>query len=223
MSSELISTGVYGVPEAARIIGASAPAVSRWAFGYSRHGQSYDPVIDTFLPTLDGRAAISFLELVELFTIKEFRRARVPWILIRKTFEYLAQQLETDYPFARDRWFADPAGIYHDIDGSSNLVEVSGDGQMAMKDALLPYLRQLDFDDGFARRWYPRGKHVPVVLDPEMAFGAPVVAGTGIETAVIADLHREGETAESIAWWYEIDHHSVDAAILFEESMSSAA
>src|SRR5438093_136641 len=43
-----------------------------------------------------------------------------------------------------------------------------------------PYLKEVDFSplSSLAERWWPLGRDVPVVLDPRIAFGAPVVAGT---------------------------------------------
>ena len=93
---------------------------------------------------------------------------------------------------------------------------------MALRHALLPYLHQLDFEEGFARRWFPRGRSVPIVLDPEVSFGAPVVAGTGIQTATLSGMIEAGETAESVAWWYRLGIPLVDAAVHFERSLSAA-
>lgn len=219
----LIAKGVYGVPLAARILAEEPRTVKRWAFGYTRRGTAQKPVIDTFLPTLDGTRALSFLELVELFTVREFRRVGCSWHRIRQTFEHNKEALGTPYPFAYRRWLADPAGIYYQDDDDSPLVEASGGGQVAMKHALDMYLQRLDFGlDNLAARWFPLGKHRPVVIDPEVAFGAPVVKGTGIETAVIRGMVEAGESIEAVAWWYDLEHQQVDAALEYERSLTAA-
>lgn len=219
---EFVDGGVYTLPEAARLLRSQRATVQRWAFGYRRGGKSYPPVIDAHLPDVDGRHAVTFLELVELFTIREFRSVKVPWHKIRATFDYLSGALETRHPFALKRWFVDKAGIYYQVEAGGPFIEASGDGQLAIKAALTPYLRQLEFDlEGIARRWFPLGKEAPVVIDPGIAFGAPVVAGTGIRTATLAAMEKAGESPESIAWWYELEIPQVDAALRYERSLAA--
>lgn len=219
---EFVRRGIYSFPDAARLLRERRDTIQRWALGYKRAGVKYSAVIDIHLPEIGGRHAVTFLELVELLTVREFRKAKCSWNKIRATFEYVAKANETEYPFALERWFADQAGIYYPAEDGDSLVEASGGGQVAMKAALLPYLRQLDFDfEGMARRWYPLGKSEPVVIDPEVAFGAPVVAGTGIQTSVLAGMAASGETPESLAWWYEISITQVDAALRYERSLAA--
>jgi hypothetical protein len=43
---------------------------------------------------------------------------------------------------------------------------------------------------GMARRWWPAGKKVPVVVDPARAFGSPVVQTHGVPTRVLYAAHR---------------------------------
>ena len=219
----LISRGIYDIPSAARILGTSPPAVRRWAHGYKRGGVRYDPVIENYFPEVEGVRGVGFLELVELLSVREFRKVGVPWRKIRSTFDHAAEALQTRFPFATRMWFADRAGIYYQEGDFSPLIEASGGGQVAMKSTLLQYLRQLDFGlDGLAERWYPLEPSRAVVLDPQVAYGAPVVKGTGIETAVLTKLVEGGETPDSVAWWYELEPDEVDAALEFERSLLPA-
>ncbi|MBI5441113.1 MAG: DUF433 domain-containing protein [Deltaproteobacteria bacterium] len=58
----------------------------------------------------------------------------------------------------------------------------------------------------------------PVTVDPRVAFGRPVITGTGISTAVIAIFVRAGDRIEAIAEDYDLSPEQVEAAVTFEEA-----
>jgi hypothetical protein len=45
---------------------------------------------------------------------------------------------------------------------------------------------EVDEHTELARRWWPQGQDVPVVVDPTIAFGAPVLVGPRVTTAILA-------------------------------------
>ena len=221
---EFLSRGLYNMPDASRILRLKQDAVRRWAFGYDRRGRYYPGVTPHQVPDLNGHHAITFLELVQLLSVKEFLEAGASWKLIREAYESASKALDATFPFARDNWFADPAGIYHQgEDESGVLTEMSSKGlQTAMKNALAAYLHEMDFDPaGHTNRWYPLGKSQPVVLDPGVAFGSPVVKGTGIRTDTLLSLRSAGEDVDSLAWWYGIEPYEVEAALDFEKAIGA--
>ena len=217
---EFISRGLYNVPDASRLLCLKRDAIIRWAFGYNRGGRSYGGITTPEVPDLHGRHALTFRELVQLMSVREFLRAGVKWPKIRLAYDQGCQRFGTLYPFARANWFADPGGIYYGE--GDNLIEMSsGALQGAIKEALALYLRRMDFDaDGLAERWYPLGRERPVVLDPAISFGAPVITGTGVRTDTLLGLNEAGADVESLSWWYSIQPDHVDAALEFEEALS---
>ena len=58
----------------------------------------------------------------------------------------------------------------------------------------------------------------PIAIDPEVAFGRPIVARTGISTQAIADRIDGGETVEEVAQDYGIDATEVEQAVLYERA-----
>ena len=192
-----MSRGIYTVVEAARLLHEKPVAVRRWAFGYRRRGRSYAGAIATDLPPIGDAKAVTFCELVELMFVQGFLRSGVSWPKIHSAAAVARELLGTTHPFAMKKWFADPGGIYallEETEGETVLVELSGAGQIAMRETLAMYLEQLDFDlDGFAARWHPLGKDLPVVVDPHLIFGAPVVKGTRMPTSILyRELHGTG-------------------------------
>lgn len=217
---EFISRGLYSVPDASRILSLNYAAIVRWTFGYNRRGKHYKGVTHADVPDLQGRHALTFRELVQLLSVREFLKAGAKWHQIHSAYQNGCERFRTRYPFARKHWFADPGGIYYG--SGEDLIEMSSDAlQGAMKKTLALYLRSMDFDaDGLAERWYPLGRARSVVLDPAISFGAPVVMGTGIRTDTLRGLQDAGEDARSLAWWYDIKPTQVAAALEFEQSLT---
>jgi len=55
-----------------------------------------------------------------------------------------------------------------------------------------------------------------VLIDPYVAFGRPVLTGTGIPTAVIADRYKAGESIDELAEDYGQDRFHIEEAIRCE-------
>lgn len=219
-----LSKGIYSTSDAARLLGTDAGSVRRWAFGYRRAGEEYEAAIHTELPQVEGRYALTFLEFVELFSVKEMREIGLSWQKIRQGLATARRLLRQEHPFATRRWFAEPAGLFVELSrgqGEEVLIELFGHGQIAIKEALADYLEQLEFGpDQYARRWNPRGAKAPIVVDPELALGQPVVRGTATETAVLYRMFEGGEDIDRIAWAYELDQADVEKVIEFEASLA---
>ena len=221
----LLAHGLYSLPAAARLLATKPAQLRRWAFGYERHGRTYAPAINPGVRTVAGEGALAFLDLVELMFIVGLRRSGHSFPKIHEAHQVLARLMQTEHPFAIRQAFADPAGIYALLrrEGEDELlVELKGAAQITLRPALHQYLEQLDFGlDEHAERWYPAGRASPVVVDPEISFGAPVVAGTRIETAALADLYQGDDSVEEIAWLFDLEPAEVNAAVEFERSLAA--
>ena len=55
-----------------------------------------------------------------------------------------------------------------------------------------------------------------IVINPRVGFGKPVIAGTGISTAVIASRFNARESVPDLAKEYGLDERQVDEAIRWE-------
>ena len=220
-----LSRGLYSLPAAAALIGAKRRDLDRWAFGYHSGGNWYPPAIHADLESIDDDKALSFLDLVELMFIHGLRASGRPFPMIHEAHAVLARLLDTEHPFALRAAFTDPGGIYALLDREDQgelLIELKGAGQISMWPALERYLHQLDFDmDDLARRWYPAGRGTPIVVDPKISFGAPVVQGTRIETRALAELFQGEDSVDELAWLYDISPAQVRAAVEFERSLAA--
>jgi uncharacterized protein (DUF433 family) len=225
---ELLGKGLYSPPEVARLVGISASRVRRWVRGYGfvystiagrRRGTS-PPVVSAELPRIDRYRAVSFLELVEVLVVRALLDRGVSLRNVRRAHRRAAGKLDTLHPFAFEKFKTDGRGIFLELARESDdyrpLLEMAS-GQYALPKALNRYLHQIDFgmDTLMATRWWPLGRSRPVVLDPAIAFGTPVIAGTRVPVQSVLDALRAGETKNSVCKWFGVRSRDVSAAVSF--------
>ena len=234
----LLGVGIYTRTEAARLLRLTPQRLGRWVRGYTYWLKSglaprktrQPPVVHTDLPTIDGMVALSFLELMELRVVRAFVEKGVPLQRVRAAARTIGDLFGTEHPFAHRRVYTDRNQIFvalSDAGVEPALLQVSGrraSSQLIAGGIFDRYVEEIDFEveSALAERWYPLGRSVPVVLDPRIAFGAPVVAGTRIRTDVLA-LYASGNTVPVVAKAFELDAARIQAAVDFETHLAQAA
>lgn len=168
------------------------------------------------------------MNLVEAHVLDALRREHeIPLQTVRKAFAYLARRVPSPHPLADQRFETDGVNLFVQYFGA--LVNISQDGQLAMRELLQAYLRRVERDaHGIVARLYPftrRGDpNEPrrVVIDPRISFGRPVLAGTGIPTAMIAERYKAGESVDELAKDYGRDRLEIEEAIRCELAVEAA-
>jgi len=224
-----VGVGVYTVPEAAKLIGANTLRVRRWLEGYrfptSEGVGESPPMLRSQLPVLGGRQAIGFLDLVELLFIKAFRDHGVSLPTIRRAARKAASRWGTDHPFCLKRFATDGRTIFATIEdevGDEGLLELTK-SQLAFSGILRPFLTQLDYGHLGATidRWWPLGKKKPVLLDPKIAFGRPIVAESAVPTEALYRAAVANGSEAEVASWFGVSVGAVRAAIEFERKIAA--
>lgn len=229
-----LNTGIYTTGEAASLLHENPRNVRRWAFGspHAARGRS-KPLIRTELPVLEGERALTFVELVELLYVRAFHQLGVSWSAIREAARVAAHLFASPHPFALRQVYLDPESVLYgavtEPDGSEGLIQLRGHGQQAFPQLVKPYLDQIEFGvDDVAAKWWPMGKEGGVLVDPRIAFGAPVVAEAGIRAETLAKAYDAEKpaygrrAAERVAWMYEIEPKHVHAALGFRQWLRAA-
>jgi len=236
--TKLLGIGIYTRAEAGRLLQLSPRRVTSWVRGYRyawgpkeqrRHGEQ-PAVIKTDITAIDGSLAVSFLELVELFVVKQFRDKGIPLQTVRVAWNHAAQAFNTLHPFANQRVFTDRGRIFmalREDEFAPDVLEVSSRRtpfQIIAGPVFKESLRGIEFDEDteLARRWWPQGRDVPIVLDPTIAFGAPVLYGTRVPTAILA-RYAEARPVDAVADAFELAPERIEAAVKFESQLARAA
>lgn len=151
------------------------------------------------------RCTLSFVNLVEAHLLAAITRDHdVSLQRVRRAVTYLRRALGSDHPLIERSLETNKRDLF--IWEAGMLINISQEGQTAMREVLDTYLSRIEWDtSGLAARLYPftakteRSAPKAVLIDPRLAFGRPVLSGTGVPTEVIAERFKAGESLESLA------------------------
>lgn len=189
--------------------------------GYSTSGgrQFSEALIQ--LPDVD-EPLLSFTNLVEAHVLKAIRRQHgVPMQKVRPALKYLEKKLKVAHPLAHQQLLTDGVSLFAERFGQ--LVNLSKEGQLAVRELLEAHLRRIEHDArGLALRLFPfsRGESLQapriVVVDPRISFGRPVIDGTAVRTEVVARRLKAGESVADLAGDYGVEVREIEEAIRYE-------
>ena len=214
----------YSIAEAAHYLSVPPATVRYWATGQG----PYSALIE--IPQLHP-ALLSFLNLVELHVLAAIRRKHaVPMPKVRLAIDYLRDNTrnrdDKRHPLISKKLQTDGLDLF--IERYGQLVNISRDGQLAMREVIQAALFRIERDShGIPIKLYPFTRSsidsapAMVVIDPALSAGRPVIAGTGLATEVIAERYKAGESVIDLAKDYERTNAEIEEAIRSE--LKSAA
>ena len=210
----------YTISEAAHYLSVPAATIRWWSVGRG----SYLPLID--VPYPGPPALVSFLNLTELHVLSALRRKhQVKMPAVRKAIEYLSRLAETAidrrHPLVSRTLETEGLHVFTDYYGQ--LINLSRSGQAAIRERIAGALKRIERDrSGIPIKVYPFTRHsirnapATVLIDPALAGGRPVIAGTGLATQIIAKRYKLGESISDIADDYERPSIEIEEAIQCE-------
>ena len=219
----------YSITEASRYLSIPTATLRSWVNGRKyptdRGPKFFRPIIQ--LPD-DARAGLSFVNLVEAHVLDAIRRHhQVPLSKIREAIQYLQKHFSSKHPLAEQRFQTDGIDLF--IERFGHLINVTQSGQIALRELLQAHLHRVEHDaSGTAVRLYPftrkRDLHEPkvVVIDPQISYGRPVLVGTGIPTAIVAERYKAGESIDELAEDYGRSRKEIEEAIRCELWLEAA-
>lgn len=202
----------YTVAEASRYVRVPPGTLHRWLH----------PEVGLIVP--DEPPFMSFTNLVEAHVLAAMRRAhRVSMPRIRRALDYVRTRLDVERPLVESQFETDGIDLFLQELGA--LVNVSRGGQFASREMLDAHLSRIERDKaGIAWRLYPFVRSdtsaeamntMPkiVAIDPRVAFGRPVIAGTGIRVEHLAARYLAGDSIDELAHDYDLPPAKVEEAI----------
>ena len=210
---------MYSYTEVSKLSGVSVGTVRNWVHGYStEHGT----VEALFKPHSYEEKVCSFLELIEIVVAASFRKVEhVPFQRIRLAYDNARKLYRLDYPFAHMELKAIGGHIVHIIRvPGAGLQAIDQPEQYTIPDLVQQIItEQLDFEHELACRWYPIGKNVPIVVDPRISAGLPVVKGRGITVDAIYRRFKADQEIRFIEKDFGLKRGIVEAVIRFREKV----
>jgi uncharacterized protein (DUF433 family) len=170
---------------------------------------------------------VTWAEFVEASLLRQYRRSHnVPMLELRNFIESLRQRLGVPYPLAHAKPFVSgkqlviQAQIAAQVEAEFALVaEVSN--QYVLASVAPGFYDRVTWEGDIATKWRPDGRDPsPVVVDPDVRFGAPSVGG--ISTEILREQDTAGETEEDLADTYGLTLAQVRWGLSFEMANEAA-
>ncbi len=215
---------MYSFSEAAHLADVSTTTVKNWLFGYSVRGRDVPPLF----PSSDA-AMVSFLQMIEIMVAGRFRKSAVggksvPFRAVRDAYLNARESSGIEYPFAHLRLEALGGHIVHFLREGGSIASyqtLDTPEQWTMPGLLRETIDQIDYQHELASRWFPIGRSVPIVVDPRLSTGLPVIEGRGVTVQAIRNRFMAGLRIDFIAEDFAMDPELVETALRYGEKVAA--
>ena len=197
---------MYSFVEAAHLAKVSTSTVKNWIFGYTVEGREVPPLFPS-----DNRDMVA----------GRLRKSgkRVSFQKVRIAYTNAQQEWGIEYPFAHMKLEALGGHIVHFLSSGGSVDSfpaLDTPGQSTLPRLLRSEtVDQIEYDDKLAARWFPVDKTVPIVVDPRLSAGLPVIKGRGVTVQAIHKRFKSGLRINFIAKDFEMDTAPIETALQY--------
>jgi uncharacterized protein (DUF433 family)/DNA-binding transcriptional MerR regulator len=215
----------YQPAEVARLTGVSSQRIKRWMEGYtSRSGDSvkrHAPLWESRYSNYD-ECYLGFQDLIEIRFVDAFVKSGLSIQSVRSLLSKAKNIVNSDYPLSSHQFKTDGRTIFLEIWKSDEACAIDvNNGQHAFHDFVKPSFHDLEFDSNSVTKWYVDGRSKKISIDPNLAFGQPVVDETAIPTFRLLEAFIAEGDMKQVARQFEISLAQVKHAVEFEQKMAS--
>lgn len=214
----------YSLAEAARYLKLPSATLRSWVAGraYPRvEGKAtFQPLIK---PSQKRPPLLSFQNLIEAHVLRSLRMDHGVAIKeLRKAIKYAEQELQIDRLLLSQDLRTHAGKVF--LKKYGELIDLPASGQLAMTKLFEEHLKRVEWDQWqFPVRLYPfvsgaDSPKMPIAIDPNIAFGRPIVRSAGISTGIIAERIDSGETVAELAVDYGLSQSEIEQAVLYERA-----
>ena len=213
---------MYSFVEAAHLAKVSTSTVKNWLFGYTVEDREVPPLFPS-----DNRDMVSFLQMIEIMVAGRLRKSgkRVSFQKVRIAYTNAQREWDIEYPFAHMKLEALGGHIVHFLSSGGSVDSfpaLDTPGQSTLPGLLRSEtVNQIEYDDKLAARWFPVGKKVPIVVDPRLSAGLPVIKGRGVTVQAIHKRFKSGLRIDFIAKDFEMDTALIETALQYAERVAA--
>lgn len=194
-----LSTGLYDLREASRLIDLPEQTFHRWAKGYE-HGAPLLHMLDR-----DARreSSVPFIALAEAWVLDGLRRAGVRPRKIRPGLDELKREFGAEYVLMAPELATDGIDLLWDFsrtEAGAGMIEAHS-GQHVIREIVADYLTYLTLGEDNLPEALRLQVAMPseVVVSPRHMFGQPVFVTSGARMADLAKMIKAGEDSETVA------------------------
>ncbi len=221
VADHLMETPIYGISESAQYLRVPHTTLRYWVEG----ARSIPPLVK-----LASRepARLSFMNLLECHMLSSMRaiyELKIP--KVRRALMGLAKYVQHKHPLVEQAFQTDRRDLF--IEHLGSVVNLSKGHQILIPGVMEFYLERIERDPKGLFRFYPfvmeRTQNEPrlIQINPAIGFGKPVIAGTGISTAVVASRFNARESIDDLASEYGVKPRQIEEAIRWEQKTAIAA
>lgn len=210
----------YGLSEAAVYLKVPYQTLRYWLTGF----KARPPIV---VPTEEDPIRLSFLNLLECHVLAGMRKVydlKLP--RVRRALRKVGEDFAQPHPLVSVEFLTDRKDLF--IEKMGKLINVSRHGQMGLTFYQM-HLERVEVDPKGLFRFFPfvvepKASEPKIIeINPLVGFGKPVIAGTGISTAIIASRFSARESVPDLAAEYGCTLQQIEEAIRWERALPIAA
>ena len=221
----------YRAAEAAHMLALPPGTLKAWSFGQDYLPRGGKPKrFRALIEPADKKARLlSFNNLCELHMLAAIRRHyRVSMPSVRDSMKFVHRELQLDRPLLSSEFLTN--GVHLFIEHAGVVLNASREGQASLSQAFQRDLSRVERDAlGTPVRLFPvtrdrsveTGQPLAVVVDPQLAFGRPVLSKAGVTTSVIQDRFLAGDSPSEMAEDYRVDEPDIWEALRYEHRLAA--
>jgi uncharacterized protein (DUF433 family) len=215
-SINLNDRAAYGIPEASHYLRMSYSTLRSWTSG-------------TGIIQAPEYGFLSFNNLLEAYMLKALRRKhRFSMQSIRRALSDVSRLTRSERPLLDSSFATDGISLF--LEHEEDLVNLTRRGQLAIKEIVSLYMTRIERDSaGVPIRLFPfvvaaqQEEPKSISINPRVAFGRSVLAGTAISTEVVAGRFAARDSVPSLAEEYGVSPSIIEDAIRWESPLMKAA
>ncbi len=213
---KLYEEPAYGISEAAVYLKVPYTTLRYWL------GSGKLPPI--IRPACANPVRLSFMNLLEshaLAAMRNLYNLRLP--KVRSALRKVNEPAPQPHPLVTQVFLTDRKDLF--IERMDRLVNVSAKSPQLNLDFYRMYLERVETDPKGLFRFFPfvveprPSEPKTIEINPMIGFGKPVIAGTGISTAIIASRFNARESIAALAEEYGRTPQEIEEAIRWEHAL----
>jgi len=217
---EIYEQPAYGTSEAAAYLRIPYQTLRYWLTGF----KARPPIIR---PVETDPVRLSFMNLLECHALTGMRKiydVKLP--RVRRALRKVSEDYQQPHPLVSEIFLTDRKDLF--IERLGKIINVSQHGQMGLNFFQM-HLERVEVDPKGLFRFFPfvvqpaPSEPKTIEINPMIGFGKPIIAGTGISTAIIASRFDARESIAGLAAEYECTSQQIEEAIRWERALPVAA